>query len=84
MKVIQCDKCEKILNETSKKFCAPDLDYREEIDLCEECYLKYKDMKKEYSSFEEEVRNMYSLTLKAKRREINEKYFGDGNHENND
>lgn len=75
MKVIQCDKCEKILTETDNRFEAVNLGFDRCIDLCGECYAKHEEARKEYSDFERRAKEIFSLALKAKREELDKKYF---------
>ena len=42
MKVIQCDKCKKILTETDNRFETVNLGFDRCIDLCGECYEKHE------------------------------------------
>ncbi len=76
MKVIQCDKCKKILMETEERFNCVNLELNSLVDLCKECRPKYEEMEKEYSVFEKEAKEMFSLALKKKIEELEKKYFG--------
>ena len=75
MKVIQCDKCKKILSGTDNRFETVNLRHDGFIDLCDECEIKYEDMRKEYSDFEENTKEIFSFALKEKREELDKKYF---------
>ena len=46
MKVIQCDKCKKILSGTDNRFETVNLRHDGFIDLCDECEIKYEDCEK--------------------------------------
>ena len=75
MKVIECDKCGKILDKGDKFYQEVDDFEMLMLDLCEECNAKQNELHKEFKEFYKNVESILRLSLKAKHEELKDKYF---------
>lgn len=75
MEAIICDKCKKLIIEGDVVYRKSEYSKPRFLDLCVDCNDKQKKANEEFDLFYKQVHDIFEMSLKAKEKELENKYF---------